>query len=150
MNSLQLLSPPSTPADSHKKTATTRYLEDLNTRIVNAIDTHDWENPAFDHIAPDFQALMEFSDTPIARGREEYVGVYKKLVAKHPEYRCKIMNTSANVNENKGEATIWTVVQVFPDPNTVREGVTLSNLSRRDGKWWYTRRLGIRGISLTS
>lgn len=149
MNSLQLLSPPaSTTSESGEKNATALYLENLSACVAKCISTRNWSHPVFEHFAPDFQAFVEHSPTPFIRSAKEYITVYDEIAAKHPNYRSELLSVSGDVNEEEGTATVWLLLRIFghPDENTVKESVTVAYFSRRNGKWWFMKQHGIRGM----
>lgn len=84
------------------------HLEALTARLLKHVSEHE-----FDH--PDFQILMtenyasyqEFSDSPISKTRKEYLANYSAFAAANPNYAIEPITLSADVDEERGMATVW-------------------------------------------
>ena len=148
MDSLGLLHPTSSsPIAAASKTPTASYVECLCTRVVECISTRSWDDTIFEHFTPGFQAFVEHSDKPLVRSAEEYIDLYKRKAEDNPRYRGEVLNASADVNKEKGKATVWLLIRIHGDPeDVIRESVTIAFVRRRKGKWWFEKQIGMRGI----
>ena len=149
MNSLAILGCPSKPSVAVKKTPTTVHVEQLSKRVAECINARNWSDPVFEHFAPSFEAFVEHSEIPTVRSAKEYFEAYSAIVAGNPEYGNELLSISSVVNEKAGTATVWLLLRIFGHPQgMIKESVTIAHLARRNGKWFFTRQFGIRGIQM--
>lgn len=150
MNSLDILGLSSKPSASQEKSPSAIHIEDLCARAANVISTRNWDDQILlDHFAPDFEAFVEHSDTPVVRGAKDWMKVYAKLAADNPDYRNEVVSMISDVDEKAGTATVWMLMRIFGHPkDMVRESVTIIHAVRRNGKWLVLKQRGIRGIQM--
>ena len=137
-----------TPPENTPKSPVALELEDMGRKVAGAIATRNWDDPVFDHFAPNFKAYIEHSDVPVAKSVKEYQEVYNAIAAAHPDYSNEVLSINADVDEKRGRASVWVLMRVYGHPKgTVRESVTVAHLERKEGIWLFTRQHGIRGIN---
>lgn len=152
LDSLNLLIPTSSAPATETAASTSaiaRTLEDRTARMINLVTEHNFDHPEWQRWqTDDYCAYLEYSDTPLAKSRDEFLSNYKAFVQRYPSYSLEILTISANVNEKNGMGAVWCHLRVKGHPaNVERESVTIVHWKRRQGKWTAYRQNGVRGVA---
>ncbi|KAK4498742.1 hypothetical protein PRZ48_009252 [Zasmidium cellare] len=149
--SLDILAPPSTGADTapaapYDSTLAQELMDlshiciqDVNSRAVYAkVDV-----PPF--IAPDFKAVN--SGHPDSTSYHEFLSLHREFAEIHPEYHVKVLNTSIDMDERSGHASVFMLIEILGRPADTRRGaVVVWKWKKRFGRWLLFKQAGIRGM----
>jgi hypothetical protein len=148
-SSLDILSPKPwvSRQDRAKVSPDAALLESLSRRLIECFCTQDWENPLLSLATPNFSAYIDHAEARV-RSFDEHVEFHKMLHLAHPEYVYEVDNVSADVDDEKGLASVWALLTVTGYPAHIRrESLTVLSWRRRKGKWRCYKQLGIRGVN---
>jgi hypothetical protein len=147
--SLSILAPkPWVPQQNRAQTSPdAALLESLSRQLINCFCTQDWDNPLLKLATPNFSAYIDHAEARV-RSFDEHVEFHKSLHLAHPEYVYEVDNVSADVDDEKGLASVWALLTVTGYPAPIRrESLTVLSWRRRKGKWRCYKQLGIRGVN---
>ncbi|KAF2164088.1 hypothetical protein M409DRAFT_25435 [Zasmidium cellare ATCC 36951] len=141
-------STPSSTLPNKPKSPIASELERLSLPGITACNTRDWtfSSPAAReakaHVAPDFEALWDGYPRPLTF--EENIAGTRELMEKDPNYFMEVVGVSSEVDEERGEGSVWLEIAVRWTDVEMRGFSEL--LWRRDevGKWWCFRHTGMR------
>lgn len=148
---LDILAPPTTgddiaQASSYDSTLAQELMDlshiciqDINHRTVYA----EADVPPF--IAPDFKAVN--SGHPDSTSYHGYLDLHREFAEIHPEYQVRVINTSIDMDERSGHASVFMLVEILGRPADTRRGaVVLWKWRKRFGRWLLFKQAGIRGM----
>ena len=119
--------------------------ESLTRELIHIINTRDFRNP----ITSRMDSAMEYdADWGLhTRDKESLLQGQENYAAQNPEYHLEIMNASTEVNEGKGRAKVWMLLEVTGIALGVRkESIILMYWRLRGGRWCYYPHKGLRGV----
>jgi hypothetical protein len=148
-SSLDILKPkPWVPQQgSAKASPDAALLESLSRQLIECFCTQDWDNPLLKLATPNFSAYIDHAEARV-RSFDEHVEFHKSLHLAHPEYVYEVDNVNADVDDEKGLASVWALLTVTGYPAPIRrESLTVLSWRRRKGKWRCYKQLGIRGVN---
>lgn len=148
--SLDILAPPTTGNDTTQTSHDTLLAQELMN--LSHICVQDVNNrtlytttpiPAF--IAPDFKAIN--SGHPDCTSYHEFLGLHRDFAEIHPEYHVNVINTSIDMDDKTGHASVFMLIEVLGRPAETRRGaVVLWKWRKRFGRWVLCRQVGVRGM----
>lgn len=122
-------------------------LESLSTQLIQIFCTQDWDNPLLELATPNFTAYIDHVDAKV-RTFDEHIAFHQWLHLNHPDYVYEVDNVSADVDDARGLACVWTQLRVTGYPTHIRrESMTVFWWRRRKGKWRCYKQFGIRGVN---
>lgn len=147
--SLDILKPepwvPQKPMNVRGQTAET--LEQLTTSFFEIFCNQDFSNPLLEYASPKFQAYFGWNESE-TRNLEEHIAFHKLMAQKNPGWVYEVLAVSADVDEEKGVASVWATLRVTGHPVKIqRESVTILWWRRRRGVWRAYKQFGIRGVT---
>lgn len=144
-SSLEILNPepwvPKKSADSRSQT--TMVLEHLSASIIRVFCEQDWSNPLLKHATPKFRAYIDYSELRVET-LEEHIAFHKWMHKMNPGYVYEVETVSADVDDEKGLASVWATLKVTGHPLKIqRESVTILWWRRRQGQWLCYKQFGV-------
>lgn len=132
--------------DAHKA-STADHLTSLSTSILDTVNTKNWTSPVMQQcLTPDF--VSDHTATVESTGQHARLELMRNVMGPHEHYNLQIINTSAQVYEKQGIATVWILAKIsnLPD-DTRRESVNVFYWRRREGHWTCYKHRGFRGVA---
>ena len=94
--------------DKAPTSAIEKQLTELSMTILDCLNTRDWDNPALEFMAPDFQTSFDTSNkTWLAKGSKEVVALLRNLMETLPNYKSTFMDVGGVVDERTGKGSVW-------------------------------------------
>lgn len=146
---MSLPSPPDSSvseAGSSKKEETGDYLESLAKSILEInLNQKDSDHPLIiKHMSPQFRGKHDA--LPKATTRNEHQDNLKKHLAAQPDFHVIILNSSSEVDDSRGRATVYLWYEISGLSNGLeREAVAVLSWERRQGIWMVVKHQGMRG-----
>lgn len=112
----------------------------------NAQNYSTLESLGAEHVSPNFRAKFESGAT---NSWEAYLAAQRYWSEKHPEWENRIVNVSAEVNENHANGTVYLLVEVlgWEAGSSLRRTVcTVTKWKKREGKWIAYESSAMRGL----
>lgn len=114
-------------------------IQDVNHRTVYTNATV----PPF--VAPDFKAVN--SGHPDCTSYREFLDLHREFARIHPEYHVNVINTSIDMDERSGHASVFMLMEILGRPAEIRRGaVIVWKWRKRFGRWMLFRQVGARGM----
>lgn len=147
--SMQILKPgawvPTKPRPARGETET--ILEQLSKALIEIFCNRDFSNPLMAHAAPNFQAWLDYNGSQV-RSLEEHIAFHKWMCRTNPGYEYDVLAVLADVDEDKGLASVWATLRVTGHPVKIqRESVTRLWWRRKEGRWKCYKQFGLRGVA---
>lgn len=143
-----------TPPDSNapdtptRKESTGEYLERLSKSFLHlSLNLRDSFNPLImRHMAPTFRGTHD--TLPKVVSREDHQSSLQKHLSTEPDLRCEIKNSSSDVDDSRGRATVYLWYELSGLTHGLeREAVAVMSWERKQGTWVHTKHTGMRGPS---
>ena len=124
------------------------YLESLSAAILNLINERNYRSELLENLSPAFITVWE--GKTVGRTREEHVREMQAAVQQNPDVQMHTVNMSSNVDEDRGQATVWVTQRVtnFPHDALKRESIKMLVWEKRNGKRICLKHVGMRGSGM--
>ncbi|KAK3634973.1 hypothetical protein LTR56_014937 [Elasticomyces elasticus] len=129
-------------------TKTGQQLEKLSVAILNVLNTRNLSDPVLAHLSPLYQA--SFGTKIISNDLASFMRNIDIVLTQNPDYHHLILNTSSEVDEDKGRASVWVSHKGtgFPIDEFERESVKVMKWERCSGKWMCMGHSGLVGNAM--
>lgn len=135
-------------ASTAKEESTGKYLEHLSRRIIEInLNDKDSTHPLImTHMSTQFRSKHDA--LPKVTNRDDHQGSLVEHLKKQPDLRVEILNTSSEVDESRGRATVYVWYELTGlEHDLEREAVAVLSWERRQGTWLNVKHTGMRGPS---
>lgn len=133
--------PPST-----RKHSSGEFLESLSSQVLNiCLNLKDSDHPLLKlHQSPDFR--NKHDALPGATNAADHNRSLHKHLAEQLDFHVEIHNTSSEVDESRGRATVylWYLITGLAH-GLEREAVAVLSWERKQGTWMLMKHIGMRG-----
>lgn len=129
-----------------KKGSSGEYLESLSRQILNVcLNLKDPYHPMiYKHQSVDFR--NKHDALPRASNRADHHENLAKHLQEQKNFHVEIFNTSSEVDESRGRATIYLWYEITGLANGIeREAVAVLSWERKQGTWLLMKHIGMRG-----
>jgi hypothetical protein len=131
-----------------KKAGTGPYLEALSHQILDvSLNMKDHSHPLLvKHMSPAFRGKHDA--LPKVNNRDDHQNNLKKHLDKQPELHVTILNSSSDVDDSRGRATVYIWYSLGGlEHGLEREAVAVLSWERKQGVWMIIKHSGMRGPS---
>lgn len=129
-----------------KKGASGEYLEGLSRQILNVcLNLKDPHHPIiYKHQSADFR--NKHDALPKAANRKDHHANLAKHLQEQKNFHIEIFNTSSEVDESRGRATIYLWYEITGLTHGIeREAIAVLSWERKQGTWLLMKHIGMRG-----
>ncbi|KAK3620463.1 hypothetical protein LTR56_023386 [Elasticomyces elasticus] len=127
---------------------TGQQLEKLSVAILDVLNTRNFSDPVLAHLSPLYQS--SFGTKIISNDLASFMRNIDTVLAHNPDYHHLILNTSSEVDEEKGRASVWVSHKGtgFPPDEFERESVKVMKWERCSGRWMCMGHSGLVGNAM--
>ncbi|KAK5124510.1 hypothetical protein LTR85_001727 [Meristemomyces frigidus] len=123
---------------------TAEYVEAWSVQILNEhCNQKKFELVGTHHMAETFRSEHDGLET--AKSLEQHVDILKQHYVANPDFHLEVLNSSSEVDEARGRATVYLFYQLTGLNNTAREAVALLKWERKQNGWLCVKHTGLRG-----
>jgi len=129
-----------------QKKGSGEHLESISRRLLNVcLNLKDSNHPLIhEYQHPDFR--NKHDALPKSASRDDHLENLQKHLAEQQDFHCEIHNTSSEVDENRGRATVYLWYEITGLAHGIeREAVAVLSWERRQGRWMLMKHTGLRG-----
>lgn len=141
-------SPEELPEGPAPGESTGDYLENIVRQVLDiSLNAKDLSHPLLKrHFSPDFRGKHDA--LPPVSNSTDHSSSLKVHLDKQPNFRVTVLNTSSEVDDSRGRATVYIWYEISGLAGGLeRENVSLLTWERKGGIWLITKHQGMRGPS---